>query len=563
MKLLLIPLFLLISLPVIAFADSHGEQSSSLGENLVCETDDDPTGTKEVMDTKDPSIKASCHDFNKARICAKEDKPYVENIDRKEQMLKDMDTVNEFMKKYNSTNHVKLPGPRAAQYLRDVEERFPVPGLEDLEKEQTDLIKERNLIPQKNDERYAEGRKNVAMREKLGQQIRQVSQKIKNKKNAYYRRLGVFTDVNYSSGGIKNSELSVDLFTTSPHRSNMSNLYIRSPIHHFLSKGNSNIDPKKYEALKKEVVDNLLRFESEHNCQAEVIATGYNIGIYGDLAKEIRENNSEQVKNSDLCFETEAAAESVMNKYKSQIDEYYKERHQGAGALKTNNFCNVKVTGNEIRAWGSRVIQKPSCSGTFTKHFADNIWSVSKADVADDPKYQEFAACLERMKKQGNKFRDMVVSAASNRLSNGGNAARNFCAKGFGELSQARANAAKDFLAQEFGYTSDQVKTKVIGSGKDGGSGPCPYKLVNGQEVVIKDFLEGGSRRQEMEDNKYVKVVANFDPIREEVKDSFKCFQYTRQCAQLRYKCKHNSDKDYEPGWPKYRTAAGIYEASQ
>lgn len=186
----------------------------------------------------------------------------------------------------------------------------------------------------------------------------------------------------------------------------------------------------------------------------------------------------------------------------------------------------------------------PPCTGNITQNFANNAWTISPTEAESiASSNSELSRCIQESLQKGAKIHHVSVVASASALNNTGAAKERFCAKGFKELSEARAQSAISavlprLLPDPALYAGDKLQVSTSGSNGDGTSGECPYRLVNGKEVLKPEFAPGGSRRAELDAGRYVRVVVSFqDKVKPENQNpSF--YQPTLGCREISFRCR-------------------------
>lgn len=316
--------------------------------------------------------------------------------------------------------------------------------------------------------------------------------------------------------------------------SNQTPVSINSQYHTFLKRSGNEA---KFAELKENFVDDYMEFDAEFECQRGVqVQTSSTILTVG--------NDVEKSAGMQKC---ETREDEYRRKMRAKLDDFkgfFNDKYTGEKGLQYGLSCSDDI---QIRKFTTVAYEQRSCAGRFEQLFKDNEWDMDLSSLSDDEKYQEFKACIEKMQAEGFKLTNVSISASASQLNNSGEAARQFCKKGFRELSQARANSAKNLLASEFSIPGDKMNTYTNGENGNGSSGACPYKMVNGQEVLKPEFANGKPARKELDDAKYVKVSANFEPKQMPAQREKSCYTAYISCSKVTYKCGEWSR--YDSGW--------------
>lgn len=319
-----------------------------------------------------------------------------------------------------------------------------------------------------------------------------------------------------------------------------SKIEVESALDKFLEISKSE---NQFNKLANKIVNDSIQFQEQFQCTSGTSV--FTKSIHHTLDKE----KMDSLGITDPCFETEQAAKNFVNSNQVAIDDFYLSKYSGDSALERNFSCGGIY---HYKNWKKTVQNIKSCTGNFQHLFADNEWKLpSMNQMMNDERFSEFKKCVDDMKAQGFELNNISINASSSQLNNTSIAKERFCRKGFKELSEARAFEAQRMLSDELGLPSAN-SINFMGTNRNGSSGECPYELINGKEVLKREYRIGGNKRAELDDAKYVKVNVSFKPKFQNGPDRVQnCFMITKTCEQLRFKCMEWSDNQFQPGWPK------------
>lgn len=310
-----------------------------------------------------------------------------------------------------------------------------------------------------------------------------------------------------------------------------------SPVHQFMesSKASKELFPK----LRDKIINNYIKFADQFQCQngVEVDTLSFNQNVRSDYSKS---------NGLKTCYSSAKEAQAYIDLKSEKINPFFKKFSTGENIIKNNVSCDEK---NIVFESGPMIKAEQSCAGKFSKYFANNIWELDSNVVSQDPEYLKLKKCIDKMVDEGFEMNDVRIESSSSQLNNTKKAKEKFCSKGFKELSVARANSAKNLLENEFGFSPDKFSLDTSGDNNNGTSGVCPYKKVDGKEVLKSEFQNGGSALKDLDSAKYVKVSISFEPKGERRLENKRCFHIARKCKKLRYKC--YGSKNFQPNWPK------------
>ena len=242
-------------------------------------------------------------------------------------------------------------------------------------------------------------------------------------------------------------------------------------------------------------------------------------------------------------FDSEEELQRVMRApgYQAEKEKHFSD--QNAKALARGIYCESGYA--NTRPFKYVAQDFPPCSGSVSGLYKDNVWSSSSLDgkLAGETT-SGLAACIKDAVARGAKIHHISVVSSASALNNTGAAAKSFCKKGFSGLSKARAEAAKEkVLPQLFsssGLEADAYQSKIIlnydGSNGDGTSGPCPYTLKNGVEVLKPEFKTADGKKA-LDDAKYVNLQVTFEPLQKSVNDNKTHYAAGYSCRHIRYEC--------------------------
>ena len=222
-------------------------------------------------------------------------------------------------------------------------------------------------------------------------------------------------------------------------------------------------------------------------------------------------------------------------------DAFFKEKN--AKMTDTHMVCNAKSYNQG--PWRKVYDLYPPCSGNITGLFKDNIANVSTLDQSVlGAETNELSQCIKDRMSKGAKIHHISIDSSASALNNTGDAAKRFCKKGFEALSQARAESARDKIIpqlfskagqENFDYSS-KIDLNYKGANGDGTSGPCPYKIVNGKEV-LKDQYKTAAGKKELDEAKFVKVQVTFEDAQKKLTSEVSEYKPHYYCKNIEFKC--------------------------
>lgn len=281
------------------------------------------------------------------------------------------------------------------------------------------------------------------------------------------------------------------------------------------------------EAFKATMKEKYVEFAKKNDC-SPVIKQRHTFAVYPEKVKGKTEQEIRNIVKAPN-FEAEKNA-------------YFDQRN--AIGIKHGSYCEKRTPSNFGPYY--HVSEKfPPCAGNVTGVFKDNQWTSSTLDekLAGEATDEVVACIKDRISKGANIHHISVVSSAS-ALNNTGEAAKKFCKKGFLALSEARAKAAKENVlpilfskaganASEF---EDKIQLSYRGSNGDGTSGPCPYKIVNGQEV-LKDEFKTAEGKKSLDSSKYIRIHVTFDSKTVAVNNKENFYEPHFACRSIYFEC--------------------------
>jgi hypothetical protein len=238
-----------------------------------------------------------------------------------------------------------------------------------------------------------------------------------------------------------------------------------------------------------------------------------------------------------------AALDALANApgYKAEKDQYFRELN--ARAAETGLTCDESRM--DRRQWEEHSSIFPPCSGNLSGVFRDNSWKNSSIESALTSQHaSEVMACIRDRVAKGAQIHHIGISSSANALNNTGAAVAQFCPKGFLGLSRARAESTRDTILPQLFADSGvaaaeylpKVRLNFSGSNGDGTSGPCPYQLVNGREVLRPEYASEAGRRS-LDEHKFVRIHVTFDSMTQKVSNPKKYFHPGYRCRSIYFEC--------------------------
>ena len=288
----------------------------------------------------------------------------------------------------------------------------------------------------------------------------------------------------------------------------------------WFKRNNPDIDQ---EALKAKIIDSYVQFGKQYDCLPKIHTRDVSRVFPGPKYKTEQESRNAV---RDL----------------SQFQDFI---NKGRGEMAIDGLVSCSDKPNPGHGpWKTVSYLYPPCSGNITQNFANNAWTISPSEAQSIASSNgELSRCIQESIKNGAKIHHVSVIASASALNNTGAAKERFCAKGFRELSEARAQSAISsvlplLLPDPSLYAPDKVEVKSEGSNGDGTSGDCPYKLVNGKEVLKPEYAPGGSRRAELDKARYVTIVVTFDEKINPASNGPGHYQPSLNCQEISFRCR-------------------------
>ncbi|MFP5386883.1 MAG: hypothetical protein ACLGHN_12435 [Bacteriovoracia bacterium] len=291
----------------------------------------------------------------------------------------------------------------------------------------------------------------------------------------------------------------------------------------FTDSGKASVDRDK---LKEKMVENYVKFAQKHEC-TPVIKHRYTVHHYPDNYKT--ENEAELKKlMSSADFEAK----------KNEYFDKYNER-----TLESGTYCEKDRVNTKPFHYVSE--QYPPCSGNVSGLYKDNEWASSTLDAQlKGGATDEVISCIKDRLAKGAEIHHISVVSSASALNNSGEAAKKFCKKGFLELSKARAENARDKVVPQLfslaGAENIDYKSKLVlnykGSNGDGTSGPCPYTLKNGVEVLKSEYQKPEGKK-ELDKEKFVRIHVTFESKTKKVNDSKTYYAASYSCRNIYLDC--------------------------
>lgn len=279
------------------------------------------------------------------------------------------------------------------------------------------------------------------------------------------------------------------------------------------------------EDLKKSIIDEYVKFSQKNDCNPIIK----------------HQNTSRKFPQKDFDKESDLRAAMNAPNYQEEKDKFFRELN--TRALERGTYCESGYA--DTRPFHYVAQEFPPCSGSVSGLYKDNVWSSSSLDSNLASKATtELSACIKDAVARGAKIHHISVVSSASALNNTGAAAKKFCKKGFLELSKARAEAAKEkVLPQLFsssGLNAESYQSKIIvnydGSNGDGTSGPCPYVMKNGVEVLKPEFKTADGKKA-LDDAKFVNLQVTFEAQTKGVKDNQTHYGASYACRHIRFEC--------------------------
>lgn len=299
------------------------------------------------------------------------------------------------------------------------------------------------------------------------------------------------------------------------------NVYKITHINDFLT-FNGKIQNEKTSKLKEVISDKFVKYAERFNC-APIIKTGYTETLYPYDSKFKYKQQFEQYIANDS--------------FKQERDQYFSRINSSPNSEMVCDPIPV-----ETNSWHPVEIQYPPCAGNVAGFFKDNEWTSSTLDTnINSPESNKLAACIKDRLSKGGVIEKINIESSASGLNNSGEASKRFCKKGFKELSRARAETARDKIVPQLfakaGFDAQGLKVDTFpdGSNGDGTSGPCPYSLKNGAEILKEEFKTPAGKKS-LDEHKYVKVNVVFKEIKKPTSGESNFAQKYR-CRNFRFEC--------------------------
>ena len=314
------------------------------------------------------------------------------------------------------------------------------------------------------------------------------------------------------------------LFNYDKNRAQSDSDYV--PVHildWFTDSGKTSVDKEK---LKEKMVENYVEFAHKHEC-IPVIKHRYTVHHYPGNYKT----------------EKEAELRKMMSApdFEAKKNEYFD--NYNAKALSSGTYCEK----SRVNTRGYHYVSEefPPCSGNVSGLYKDNEWASSTLDdKLKGETTDEVVSCIKDRLAKGADIHHVSVVSSASALNNTGEAAKKFCKKGFLELSKARAENARDNIVPKLfslaGAENIDYKSKLIlnynGTNGDGTSGPCPYTLKNGVEVLKSEYQKAEGKK-ELDKEKFVKIHVTFQSKTRKVNDGKTYYSASYSCRNIYFDC--------------------------
>jgi hypothetical protein len=279
--------------------------------------------------------------------------------------------------------------------------------------------------------------------------------------------------------------------------------------------------------VKAKLIDNYVKFAEQNDC-TPILKHQYTHIEFPQGLKTRSEQELQKEINKIPDFE-------------KQKDDFFDQYNKNA--IERGSYCE-KSRSVKQRFKYTHLVHQP-CSGNVSGFFKDNEWNTSSLDQQlSGESANEVVNCIKERIRNGGTIHHITISASASALNNTGEAASRFCKKGFHALSEARAEAARDRIlpqlfsragAADYNY-APHVEINASGRNGDGSSGPCPYKLVNGVEV-LKDEYKTTAGKKELADAKYVRIHVTFNESKTPHPDTGDYYHNRYFCRNLRFEC--------------------------
>lgn len=285
---------------------------------------------------------------------------------------------------------------------------------------------------------------------------------------------------------------------------------------------NGKIQNEKTGKLKEFIVDKYIKYAERFNCDP-IVKTSYTYQLYP--------------WNSKFRTEEEFEYSIDQEQFKKDRDQYFSRMNSSP-----NNEIICDPVAGAIEKRTPREVIYPPCAGNVSGFFKDNEWTSSTLDNnLESPAANELASCIKDRISKGGVIDKIIIESSASALNNSGEAAKRFCKKGFKDLSRARAETARDKIVPKLfakaGANAQGLTVDVFpgGSNNDGTSGPCPYELKEGKEVLKKEYLTAEGKKS-LDDHKYVKVNVAFKEVHKPTSGEY-FFTQKYNCRQFKFEC--------------------------
>lgn len=279
------------------------------------------------------------------------------------------------------------------------------------------------------------------------------------------------------------------------------------------------------EDVKNSIIEEFVKFSQKNDCSPIIK----------------HQNTSRKFPQQDFDKEEDLKKAMRAPNYQEEKDKFFRDLN--SRALERGTYCESGYA--DTRPFHYVAQKFPPCSGSVSGLYKDNVWSSSSLDSnLASQATSDLSACIKDAVARGAKIHHISVVSSASALNNTGAAAKKFCKKGFLQLSQARAEAARDkILPQLFsssGMNPEIYQPKIIlnydGSNGDGTSGPCPYVLKDGVEVLKPEFKTADGKKA-LDDAKYVNLQVTFEAQTQAVSDNKTHYGASYACRHIRFEC--------------------------
>ncbi len=313
------------------------------------------------------------------------------------------------------------------------------------------------------------------------------------------------------------------MFDFDKNRASVDKSYVPTHLMDWISnQGKADIDIPKF---KETMVEKYVNFAKKNDCNPVVkhrdTTTYFPSKIF---------NSEKEIK--DIIASPTYAAEKDAH-FKSLNEKFYdRGTYCEKGQVNTRGFYYVAE-------------EFPPCAGNVSGLFKDNQWTTSTLDQkVGTEATDEVTSCIRDRISKGAKIHHVSVLSSASSLNNTGEASKKFCKKGFLALSKARAESARDKIlpglfaqaGQSEAVYQSKVDLSFNGTNGDGTSGPCPYTIKDGKEV-LKDEFKTAEGKKDLDDSKYVKVQVTFESHSKPVNDNKTHYAGQYYCRNIYLEC--------------------------